>query len=100
MDRNFRKTEMQPNRSFLHNVRRRIGSEDEGAASGLFDKKSVGVVVYIGDNGVCNEKAKEPNKEDNEDADIQNAAVVKDGGILVDRVYLVEKIIFLRAIVV
>jgi len=56
--------------------------------------------VYVRDNGECDEKAKETGKEENEDTNIQNAARVENGGPLVDRIGLVEDIVFIRSIIV
>jgi len=56
--------------------------------------------VYISDDGECDEKAEETDKEENEDTNVQNAAGVENGGPLVDRIGLVEDIIFIRGIIV
>jgi hypothetical protein len=56
--------------------------------------------MYISNNGECDEKGKETDKEENEDTNVQNAAGVENGGPLVDRIRLVEEIIFIRNIIV
>jgi hypothetical protein len=98
----WRKAEMQSSSSVLNGVWiRAVGSGVDGVASSSFrDEKSARVVMYITDNGECDEKAKETDKDENEDTDVQNATGVENGGSLVGRIGLVENIIFIRSIIV
>ena len=80
------------------NVRGGIG---DGVASGLVEKQILRVVaVYISDNGICNEEGEEGANEEDENTDVENATGGKNGGGFVNRVRLVEEILFVRSLVV
>lgn len=55
--------------------------------------------MYIGDDGVCNEESEKGNNEDDEDTDVEDATGGEKGGGFVDRVRLVEEILFVRSLV-
>jgi hypothetical protein len=73
------------------------GRNGDGVASGLVEKEIVSVGVYISDDGVYNEESEEGNNEEDEDTDVENATGGENGGGFVDRVGLVEEIIFVRS---
>lgn len=77
------------------------GGIGDGVASVLVEKEILRVVaVYISDNGICNEESEEGANEEDEDTDVENATGGENGRGFVDRVRLVEEILFVRSLVV
>ena len=55
------------------------------------------VIIYISDDGVCNEEGKEGDNEENEDTDVENTTGGKNGGGFINRVGLMQEIFLVRS---
>ena len=67
---------------------------------GLFEKNKIGSVIHVTQNGVCDEKDEKATDEEDEDADVQNAASIPEGRGLIGRLGPMMEVIFVRNVLV
>jgi hypothetical protein len=67
---------------------------------GVFEKDNIGIVLHVTNDGIRDEEDEKAADEENDDADVKNAARVPEGRGLVGRFGFVEKVIFIRTVLV
>jgi hypothetical protein len=73
----------------------------DGISVWNFEKEKVGIVLHVIHNGESNEEDEKATDEEDEDADVQNAASISEGRGLVGRIgSMMEVIFFIRTVLV
>ena len=72
----------------------------DGTGVGPFEKYKIGTVIHVIHNGVCDEEDEKATDEEEEDADVQNAASIPKGRGLVGRFGSMMEVIFVHTVLV
>lgn len=72
----------------------------DGTSVGPFEKDKIGTVIHVAHNGECDEEDEKATDEEDEDADVHNAASILKGRGLVGRFGSMMEVFFVRTVLV